>query len=304
MANLGLPALKTMLAAPSVQEQFTNSLKEGKDTFIASIIDLYGSDPSLAQCDNGLIVKECLRAATMHLPINRALGYAYVVVFNNKVKVEYTDEKGLKQYKYETQKTPTFILSYKGLIQLALRTRIYTNIHADIIYEGELIESDKLTGEIKLDAKQRISDKVIGYFAHFETVYGMKKTFFMSLEQVARFAKMYAPTVKFTKEITVESLMALAGLPPRGNGWTGDFDNMAKKTCLRQLLERYGELSTEIQTAIIAEKSATISADETATEETVKIEDIKYVDIAEQPAEVAEPKADDKAKVDDVKLDF
>ena len=300
MANIGLPALKSVLNAPSVQEQFYNALKENKDTFIASIIDLYGSDPQLAQCDNSLIVKECLRAATMHLPINRALGYAYVIVFNNKVK--YVDDKGKEQYRYE--KTPVFITSKKGIVQLALRTRIYKCINYDIIYEGELVEKNKLTGELVIDEKQRVSDKVIGYFAHFETVYGMKKTFFMTVEQVARHAKLYSPTVKFNPKVTVESLKLLAGQPPTGLGWTGDFDNMALKTVLGQLLERFGELSTEIQTALATEKLAEFTTEPTENETPdVNIEDIKFEEVAQDTAAASQGKTDVK-KDEDVKLEF
>lgn len=286
----GLVSLKAMFDAPSVREQFENILKDGRAAFIASVIDIYNSNDDLKNCDNSLIVKECLRAAAMHLPINRTLGYAHLAIFNNSVKEKYVDDKGVEQERWVKVKTPTFLTSTKGLTQLALRSRIYTNINNDVIYEGELVEVDKLTGEIKIDPKQRISDKVIGYFAHFETTYGMKKTFMMTVEQVARHAKLYSPTIKYSKDVTVDSLMKLAGQPPRGIGWTNDFDAMARKTCLRQLLERYGELTTEIQMALSAERAAEASEAQTPTTTAVEIKDVQYEDVTAEPQQKEQQK--------------
>ena len=298
MASNGLAALQKMFDAPSVMEQFENVLKEGRAAFYASVIDLYNSNDELQQCDNKLIVKECLRAAAMHLPINKALGYAWLIVFNNTVKEKYTDEKGVERERQIKVKTPTFLTSAKGLTQLALRSRIYTNINHDVIYEGELVEKDKLTGEIILDEKQRKSDKVIGYFAHFETFYGMKKTLYMTVEQVARFAKLYSPTCKYSQNITVDSLMKLAGQPPRGYGWTGDFDSMARKTVLRQLLEKYGELNTEIQAAITTERNVESAAAEpqTPTTTAINVQDVKYEDVTDEPKAEPQPQPQPEVK--------
>ena len=80
-AGGGLAKLKTILNAPSVQEQFQNALAENKDLFVASIIDLYNGDKSLQTCQPAQIVSEALKAAVLDLPINRALGFAYIVVF-------------------------------------------------------------------------------------------------------------------------------------------------------------------------------------------------------------------------------
>ena len=284
--STGLPALKAMLNTNQIKERFNAILGKNAPAFIASIIDLYG-DPQIAQCDNNLIVKECLRAATMNLPINRALGYAYVITFNSKEKVEYTDEKGVKQTKEETVKKPTFIPSAKGYRQLAMRSGKYEIINDDVVYEGELVKKDKLTGEIDLSG-ERTSDKVIGYFAYIKTHDGFSKTLYMTLREMAEFAKTYSPTLKFNKNVTVESLMKLAGQLTTGLGWLGDFDEMAKKTCIRRILGKYGILSTEIQTAIENENAVetnTESNNALPEKQNLNVQDVAYTEV-----KAAEPK--------------
>lgn len=277
MASTGLPALKSLLQGEVVKRRFEDILGQNTPAYIASIIDLYG-DSQIAQCDNNLIIKECLRAATMKLPINRALGYAYLITFNTKVKEEYIDEKGVKQVREVRVKQPTFIPSTKGYIQLAMRSGQYKTINADKIYEGEFVRADKLSGSIDLSGQKK-SDKVIGYFAYIELVNGFSKALFMNVREMAQYAKLYSPSVKYDSKVTVDSLMALVGKAPTGLGWLGDFDSMGIKTCLRRLLSKYGILSTELQTALENENKADNAEIETSTKEEIEIKDVKYEDV-------------------------
>lgn len=233
--------LKSMLNAPSVQEQFNNALHEHKDAFIASIIDLWTSDKALQGCAPQAVIAEALRAAVMKLPLNKALGFAYIVVFNNSVK----NADG----SWTKVPTPTFVPGYKGYIQLAMRTGQYRTINADVVYEGELLSVDKLRGTIDFSGK-RTSDKVVGYFAYIENLNGFSKTLYMSLSDMAKYAKRYSPSVR--KDTTVEQLEALAQSQTASKkvGWEGNFNDMAIKTCLRRLLSHYGYLSVEMQDAI------------------------------------------------------
>lgn len=89
-----IDVLKTMLNAPSVMEQFKNALSKNASTFVASIIDLYNSDSNLQLCEPKAVVAECLKAAVLKLPINKALGYAFIIPFNNSKKVDDLDENG------------------------------------------------------------------------------------------------------------------------------------------------------------------------------------------------------------------
>lgn len=241
----GLAKLKASLNAPSVQEQFRNALKENSNLFIASIIDLYNGDKALQTCNPNAIISEALKAAVLDLPINRALGFAYIVVYNNTEK--YRDENGIER---EVKvPTPTFIPGYKGYIQLAMRTGQYLTINADFIYEGELRQISKLSGEVSLDG-ERTSDKIVGYFCHFKLLNGYTKTLYMSVEEMARYAKRYAPGIK--KEVTVQDLIKKAndGYVSKKVGWMGNFNDMALKTVIRRLISKYGYLSIKMQNAL------------------------------------------------------
>lgn len=233
--------LKAVINAPSVQDQFKNALGDHKDAFVASLIDLYTGDKSLQTCKPQAVIMEALRAATLRLPINKALGFAYIVVYNNSVK--------LPDGTWTKVPTPTFVPGYKGYIQLAMRTGQYRTINADLVYEGELRKVNKLTGEIAFDG-EKTSDKVVGYFCYFELLNGFSKTLYMSVEDMAKYAKRYSPSVG--KNTTVEMLIAKAndGVVAKKVGWEGNFNDMALKTTLRRLLSKYGYLSVEMQTAM------------------------------------------------------
>lgn len=233
-----------VLKAESVQEQFKNALGDHKDAFVASLIDLYNGDKSLQTCSTNALVCEALKAAVLQLPLNKALGFAYIVVYNNNVK----QPNG----SWVKVPTPTFILGYKGYIQLAMRTGRYRTINADCVYEGELRNVNKLTGTITFDGEKK-SDKVVGYFCYFELLNGFTKTLYIPLADMAKYAKRYSPSVR--KDTTVEQLIAKAndGVVSKQVGWEGNFNDMAIKTVIRRLLSKYGHLSVEMMDAISAD---------------------------------------------------
>lgn len=248
VAKTRIDALKAVMSAESVQQQFKNALGENSNSFVASLIDLYGGDASLQKCEPSAVVREALKAAVLKLPIAKSLGFAYVIVFNNSVK----DEKG----NWIKVPTPTFVPGYKGFIQLAMRTGQYRFLNADVVYEGELQKVNKLTGEVDFSGK-KTSDKVAGYFAYFELLNGFSKTLYISVEDMAKHAKRYSPTLKVKKEVTIESLVILANQSGGTEvGWLGNFEDMALKTCVRNLLSKFGYLSVEMQNVIDDENKA------------------------------------------------
>jgi recombination protein RecT len=216
--------LTKILSSESVTTQFKNALKENSDVFIASILDMYSGDSGLQQCDPGSVVKEALKAAVLKLPINKALGFAYVIAFNNS----YLMENG----QWGKRMEPTFQLGYKGYIQLAMRTGQYRIINADVVFEGEFKTKNKLTGEFDISGSA-ISSTVVGYFAHMELINGFSKTLYMSLEKVTDHAKRYSKSFN-----------------AKNTPWKTNFDEMATKTVLRNLLSHYGFLSVEMSSAI------------------------------------------------------
>lgn len=235
-ANNGVPAkasqrpidrLKSILYAESVQEQFRNVLAENAGAFVASIIDLYNTDKYLQACDPRAVVMEALKAASLKLPINKQLGFAWIVPYKDNKTGQYI---------------PVFELGYKGYIQLCMRTGAYRYINADVVYEGELVKKDKLTGEIEIDPNQRKSDKKIGYFAFIETLNGFRKSLYMSVEEITKHAQRYSKSYGSSN-----------------SAWATDFDAMALKTCLRLLLSKYGVMSVEMQRAYIEDSKETVA---------------------------------------------
>ena len=139
------------------------------------------------------MVAQALKAAVLKLPITKALGFAYIVVFNNSVKQP--DGSWMKV------PTPTFMPGYRGYIQLAMRTGQYRTMNTDIVYEGEVQKVNKLAGEINFDGK-KLSDKIVGYFAYFETLNGFSKTLYMTVEQMATHAKKILSYAKKTQKMS------------------------------------------------------------------------------------------------------
>lgn len=223
---------KAVLDNSYYQEQLKNVMKENAGTFAASLMELVTSDDKLLACDGRLLMAEAMKAASLHLPLNKQLGYAYIVPYGN---------------------TPTMIVGYKGLYQLAIRSGLYKNINADVVYEGEYQGYDKISGELHLDG-EKTSNRIVGYFAFLELTNGFRKMMYMSLDDMCSYAKKYSATLrncKMTNQQLAEMAQKQAELGP-GNtvGWYGNFNDMATKTVLRRLLSKYGYLSIEMQTAM------------------------------------------------------
>ena len=259
------------------QSLLQNTMKENKGAFTTSLMELFTSDPQLMQCDPNALMGEAVKAAGLRLPINKQLGQAYIVVFNNKDK--------------ETGKiipTPTLIIGTKGYINLALRTNKYININKGTVYEGEFMGFDKVTGSLDISG-EKISDVPVGYFAYFKQKSGFEKIMYMTIDDVCKFAKTYAPTVKFSK-ITWQELKELAikqSVEGKGGGlgWYAGFQDMAEKTVLRQLLSSWGELSVDAEQVINADERP--SAIQQRDEEFA--EDKKVIVVDAETGEVKEP---------------
>lgn len=275
-----ISVFKSTLNAPSVQEQFQNALGNHKDAFTASLIDLFTSDVSLQECEPGALIKEALRAAVMQLPLNKTLGFAYVVAFNNSVK----NPNGT----YTKVKTPTFMLGYKGYIQLAMRTGKYRTINADFVYEGEMRNVDKLTGAIAFDGEKK-SDKIVGYFCHFELINGFKKTTYMSVEDMAKYALKYSPSFRGRNKPTLEALIkkAQSGEESGAVGWLGNFNDMALKTVIRRLFGKYGYLSVEMAETMSHESANESLAQGDAQEKVIiTLDEVEYKQVDTATGEI------------------
>lgn len=217
--------MRDVVSTEGARNLLADSLKENSGAFAASVIDLYGSDSYLQQCDPSKVFQEALKAVSLKLPINKQLGFAYIIPRRTK---------GVW--------TPVFQLGYKGLIQLCMRTGAYRYINAGAVYEGELQKQDKLTGEVDLSG-EAVSDKVIGYFAFIETLNGFRKTLYWSKEKLLGHVSRYSDSYRNGSAI-----------------WKDNFEEMAVKTVLRYLLSHWGIMSVEMETAMTADADERIAA--------------------------------------------
>ena len=243
-------------------------------------MELVTSDEKLLQCEPNLLMAEALKAASLHLPLNKQLGQCYILPFKNKGVM-----------------TPTVVVGTRGYLNLALRTGKYETINTDVVYEGELVGYDKVTGRLDLSG-ERTSDTPVGYFAYFKMKTGYTKLLFMTLHDVCQYAKSYAPTLKFNDKITPESLQEMAiNQAAKGSndgvGWLANFESMALKTVLRRLLSKWGELSIESNTDILAIDEAEPTAVERRNEEFAEVKEVVTVDSSTGEVIKEEPHKDD-----------
>ena len=254
-------SMKRMLDSASVKQQFDNALKENSGIFIASLIDLYTTDNKLGACNPGDVIHEALKAATLKLPINKQLGFAYVVPYKNR---------------------PTFQIGYKGYIQLAMRTGQYRFLNCDVVKEGMMKSHNYLTGEIDLSGKPT-SDKIVGYFAYMELLNGFVKIVYMTTKEVKAHGKRYSPSFSY-----------------KTSAWQTNFDDMALKTVLRKLLSKFGIMSVEMATGMASEtnyesdvfeeiqKNANSKNIDTDTGEVIEVESVD-VEVAEEEVKLKAP---------------
>lgn len=219
VANQKPMSLKSLVSSNDIKTRFNEVLGKKAPAFISSLISIANNNDLLNKADPITVITAGIMAATLDLPINQNLGFAYIVPFyNGKKKI------------YEAQ----FQMGYKGYVQLAVRTDKYKTIHASEVYEGEIKSRNRLTGEFEFG--QKISDTVVGYIAYFKLVNGFEKYLYMSKEEAEAHARKYSQTYK------------------KGYGlWSTDFDAMAIKTVLKQLLKKYGILSVEMQNMVLAD---------------------------------------------------
>ena len=221
---------KALMNTPAMKKKFTDILHEKSDSFMGSLMTLVGGDNYLSQAEPMTIIASALKAATMDLPIDKNLGYAYVVPFNRSEKV------GNKWIKHNEAQ---FILGYKGYIQLAQRSGQYKALNALAIYDGQLIDWNPLTEEFTFDYKAKLSDEVIGYVGFFELLNGFKKTVYWTKQEIE------SHRIKNAKGYDKEKL---------SGAWIDNYDSMAIKTVLRNMLSKWGLLSVEMKSAITSDE--------------------------------------------------
>lgn len=216
--------IKEMVKAPSIQKRLNDMLGKKAPGFTSSIISISQTD-SLKDCSAETILSSAMVAATLDLPINQNFGMAYIVPYNDS-------KKG---------KIAQFQMGYKGFIQLALRSGQFKYLNAGEVYKGEFKRINRLTGMIEFNDNIEEIDynEVVGYFAYFQLKNGFEKCIYMSKEAAEAHGKRYSQSYKSQKDWVRKSSL-----------WTTDFDGMAIKTVIKNLLSKYAPLSIEMQTAL------------------------------------------------------
>lgn len=219
--RLGITAY---LTNDAVKNQI-NQVIGGKDgtKFISAVVSAVNANPGLKDCTNQSILSAALLGESLKLSPSPQLGQYYMVPFNDK-------NKG---------KVAQFQLGYKGYIQLAIRSGQYKKLNVLAIKEGELIRFDPLNEEIEVklidDEEAREQAATIGYYAMFEYTNGFRKAIYWSKKKMEAHALQYSMGYRAKKGYTF---------------WEKDFDAMAYKTMLRQLISKWGIMSIEMQNAI------------------------------------------------------
>ena len=213
---------KAFFDRPVVQEKLKELVGKNAPAFATSVLQIVNSNSMLVNADPQTVFSAACMAATLNLPINNNLGFAYIVPFKNN-----------KTNTIEAQ----FQLGYKGFIQLAQRSGQFSRIAATPVYEGQLLSANPLLG-YEFDWSVKPSGSPIGYVAFFKLINGFTAELYMSKEEVMKHANKYSQTAK------------------KGFGvWKDQFEAMALKTVLKLLLSKQAPLSIEMQTAQLADQA-------------------------------------------------
>ena len=241
------PKFSVAIQTDTYQKLINNTLgdQDRARRFIASISSAVAINTELQECDAGTVLSGALLGEALNLSPSPQLGQYYLVPFKDKSK----------------GKVATFILGYKGYIQLAIRSGNYKKINVIEIKEGELEEFNLMTEEIKVnliqDDEKRENTPTVGYYATFEYLNGFKKAIYWSKNKMINHADKYSPA--FTKkgyELLLAGKVKKEDMWKYSSHWYKNFDDMAKKTMLRQLISKWGVMSIEMREAF--EKDETI----------------------------------------------
>lgn len=209
--------LTTQLKSDAVKQRFAEVLGDKANGFVASMLSVVNNNNLLSKASFDTVYTAAMKAATLDLPIEPSLGFAYIVPY-----------KGQAQFQ----------IGYKGLIQLALRSGQVKKINAGPVYQEQFISYDPLFEELEVDfSKQpKANELPVGYFATLQLTNGFKKLIYWTRERVEAHGKKYSQSYN-----------------SKYSPWQTDFDAMARKTLLKSIISTYAPLSTEMRDAIEAD---------------------------------------------------
>jgi recombination protein RecT len=222
--------VKSLFNKDDVKNKFQELLGKRAPSFITSVLQIVASNKLLVKAEPMSIYHSAAVAATLDLPLNNNLGFAYIVPYNEK--------QSDGQYRQVAQ----FQMGYKGFKQLALRSGQFVTINATDVRQGEIKKYDRLTGKIEFewieDFEAREKTPVVGYVSFFELINGFSQTLYMTIQQLDKHGKRYSQTFK------------------KGFGlWKDDFDSMCLKTVSKLNLSKNAPLSIDLQRAYVVDQA-------------------------------------------------
>lgn len=217
----------------NTQAYLQDVLGEKKETFVSNLTALVSNDTKLQECKPVTLMYAALTATSLGLPLDKNLGFAYVIPYKNS-----------RERTTEAQ----FQLGAKGIKQLAIRSGQFIGMNVTDVREGEIAGRNRMTGEMTFnwieDDEEREKAKVVGYLAWFKLVNGFEKTKYMTVEEIKAHATRYSQTYSSKNDYV-----------RKNSKWATDFDKMAEKTVMKLLLSKDAPLSVEMQTAFRADQS-------------------------------------------------
>lgn len=242
MSNL----IKNYFTQESAQDKFKELLGSRASAFSTSVLQLVASNKQLANADPQSVFNAACMAATLDLPINSNLGFAYILPYNDR-------DKG---------QVAQFQMGYKGFIQLAQRSGQFKTISATPIYDGQVVSKNPLSG-YQFDFTVEPKGQPIGYAGYFSLINGFEKTIYLTIKELEQHGLKYSQTFK------------------KGFGlWKDNFEAMALKTVIKHLLSKYAPLSIDMQKAVLTDQSIIKDTDSVDVEyidnKTLSIEAINY----------------------------
>ena len=213
MSNL---SIVQYIKQDAVTKRLNELLGKRAPQFVTSLVSVANQNQLLAKCKPETVMSAALVAASMDLPINQNLGFAYIIPYKDAAQ---------------------FQMGYKGFIQLAQRSGYYKTINVTDVREGEIVKFDRLTGEIEYEwinnQKEREQAKLSGFVAYFKLLNGFEKSLYMTIDELEGHGKKYSKTFQYGKGL-----------------WADNFEAMASKTVLKLLISKYGPLNTQLAEAI------------------------------------------------------
>jgi len=256
--------IKNLFGRDEVRNKFQEMLGKRAPSFITSVLQIVASNNLLAKADPHSVYHSAAVAATLDLPLNNSLGFAYIVPYNQKYKETVANENGKSVEVWKSKQVAQFQIGYKGFKQLALRSGQFKLMNTTDVREGEIKKRDRKTGEIIIewivDEDEREKAAIVGYLNYFELINGYSHSLYMTVKQLDRHAKKYSQTYKMNKGL-----------------WVDDPEAMRMKTVTKLNLSKDAPLSVEMQKAIVFDQAVVNDAE---------TQDVEYVD--NQPDQVEE----------------